>query len=352
VPLGRGGKVKKKVWYEDGKIQVNHTPYTIASPKIDVKSLNKDEKIVFMTALKRLLSIFSPNPVNLHTTVEAVLKNYKLILNEISDVKRGYKEIYNIPKKECKTKDLKEEDVLKIGKVSLEENITKPQPLFTENSIINVMKSKNIGTQATYKALIETISNEDRPYIEKRKNKYLVSTEFAKKFLSIIPDGAVNVLNEFDEEILQNLANKKISVTEARRKRNELIKKTFDIIKQSIDEKLDEIVSHLENQKKETLKSVAKCPKCGGDIIEKNNKYVCSNVKWVKENNKWINKGKCDFQIPKKISTEKIEYIITKKILKDLISKNKSKIDVLFKNKGKKFKKDIVLKENKVELVF
>jgi DNA topoisomerase-3 len=42
--------VKKKVWYEDGKIQVNHTPYTIASPEIDVKSLNKDEKIVFMTA--------------------------------------------------------------------------------------------------------------------------------------------------------------------------------------------------------------------------------------------------------------------------------------------------------------
>jgi DNA topoisomerase IA len=240
------------------------------------------------------LSIFSPNPVNLHTTVEAVLKNYKLILNEISDIKRGYKEIYNTPKKECKTKDLKEGDILKIEKVSLEENITQPQPLFTENSIINVMKSKNIGTQATYKALIETISSKDRPYVIKEKSK-LLSTNFAKKFLSIIPDSAINVLNEFDEEILQNLADKKISVTEARKKRNELIKKTFDIIKKSIDDKIDEIISHLENQKKETLKSVAKCPKCGGDIIEKNNKYVCSNVKWVKENDKWINKGKCDF---------------------------------------------------------
>jgi hypothetical protein len=63
-------------------------------------------------------------------------------------------------------------------------------------------------------------------------------------------------------------------------------------------------------------------------------------------------KANAIFQIPKKISTEKIEYTITKKILKDLISKNKSKIDVLFKSKNKKIKKDIVLKGNRPELVF
>ena len=349
--------IKKSLWYEDGKLKVNHTPYTIAKTDINIKSLSKDEKIVFDIVLKRLLSVFMPNPVNLQTKITADIGEFKAVLNEVSDIKRGWREIYNMPVRECKTKDAQKGENIKIDKISLQENITKPQPLYTEKSIISFMKRKKIGTQATYAALIQTISSDKKPYIKKQKQK-LIATEYAGHFINIVPKNVINILDEFEEEIINKLDNNEISLNEAREKRNILIKKAFNLIKEKFSDK--EVLENIQN-KLNTVKSdknsntvIGKCPKCQKNVINKpkSKMYTCEGLKWQKNGDKWENTGDCDFSIPKIIETEKIKTIITKKNVKDLLEKSKTKIEILFKKTNKTQKKDAILKDNKFEILF
>jgi len=343
--------VKKDLWYKDGEIQVNHTPYTIAKPDIDINSLSKDEKVVFDIVLKRLLSVFTPNPISLITKIKAKAGEFNAILTETSDVKRGWRDIYKMPVRECKTKNVKENEEIKILKVKLKEDITKPKPLYTEKSIISFMKKKNIGTQATYASLIETISSSDRPYIIKKKSQ-LIATKYAQFFLSIIPQEAINVLDEFEEEVMKKIGDKKISLKEAFKKRNELIQKTFEIVKSKIDEEenLKQLKEILDELKEDEI--VGKCPKCKKEVIEKKDKYQCKGVKWEQIDGKWKNVGDCDFQIKKVIETDKIKINFTKKQVKDLLEKYKTKVNVYYKKTKKSLKKDVIIKNQKVEILF
>ena len=345
--------VKKKLWYKDGEEKVNHTPYTIAKPSIDVNKLSKDERVVFDIVAKRLLSVFMPNPVNLHIKVKGKIGDYEVTLTEISDIKRGYKDVYNTPVKESKAKDITKGEDITIDKVVFKEDETKPRPLYTEKSIITLMRRKKIGTQATYSALIQTISSKERPYVNKLKNK-LIGTKYAQAFLKILPKEAINILEEFEDEVIKKLETKEINLNQARNKRNELIQKTFDLIKNGLnDETIREIVNTLDNKQTGKNTIVGKCPKCSGNLIAKKNKYECENVKWAKtEDGKWVNKGKCDFSISKKIENDNIKVEINKKNLKELLKTNKTKVEVYYKKNKNKQKKDVILKDNKLEIIF
>jgi len=344
--------VKKGLWYEDGKEKVNHTPYTIASADINLKDLSKEEKTVFDIVLKRLLSIFMPNPVSLTTKIKGKIGEYDVVLTEISDVKRGWREVYNMPVRECKTKDVSKDEVIEVENMKYTDNITKPQPLYTEKSIITLMKKKKIGTQATFGSLIELISSDKRPYIIKKKSQ-LIATDYANLFLSIIPDDAINILEEFEETIMNKLDSKEITLNEAYKRRNDLIDKTFNLIKKEINnpESIKKLQAVLEtnSNKKEVI---GKCPKCGKNLIDKGKSYVCEGVKWHKDGDKWENIGDCDFQIKKAVNTEKIKFTYTKKNIKDLLEKGKTKVDILFKKNNNKVKKDVIIKNGKTEILF
>ena len=340
--------IKKDLWYNDNtkSLGVNHTPFTVAKADIDISLLSFKEKVIFDIVAKRLLSIFYPDPQVLIKTINVNIKGFDFRLKEISDIRLGWKKLYD--KKEQKTVIPDNIKTAKVKKIEIEEEKTKPLPLFTLNSVLKEMKKHKIGAESTYKQLIEKITDRQRPYIEIKEGK-LIPTEFAKKFFNIIPDDAVNILNSFEEHIVKELLNKKISYANAFKKRNEMIEKVFNLIKKEIDKKTDYLIEIL--KKENELKIVGKCPLCGGDVVEKDKYFSCIKRKVKKINNNWENLG-CPFLIFKKIETVNMRILINKNTATELLKNKKVKIKAYSKNKKKFFMMELFLKNGKIEFIF
>ena len=341
--------IKENLWYDDNtkNLGVNHTPFTIARADIDINALSKDEKVIFDIVAKRLLSIFYPNPIVLKKTIKINIDGFDFVLTEESDVLLGWKELYG----EKFKKSIIPDDIYstKVLDIVIEKDTTKPQPLFTLNSIITEMKRKNIGAESTYKQLVQVVTDSKRPYIRIKKGK-LIPTEFAINFFNIIPDEAINVLNDFEKIIIDGLLNRQITFINAFKERNILIEKVFYLIKNEIDTKKDFLIEIL-NSVNFTAKNIGKCPLCGADVIEKEKYYCCSNRKVKKENDKWIVEG-CKFLIFKKYETNNMRFNLSSEKVKKLLKDKKIEIEAYSKNKRKNFNMELLLNNGQIKFVF
>ncbi|QDD68221.1 DNA topoisomerase [Caminibacter pacificus] len=342
---------KKGLWYPEEmaeKLKINHTPCTVARAGIDISKLSKDEKIVFDLAAKRLLSIFMPNPITKTITIKGEVEGVEVELKEISDISLGYKEIYGEEKRKSKIQNPQnlENSIIVPEETIIIKDYTKPPSLYTTRSILDVMKKKNIGAESTYKSLFNKVTDKERPFVEISKNK-LFATKFAIEFIKLIPQEAVYIINQFEEEILQALTDKKITLQEAFIKRNEIIKKTFELIKNSIDKNAEELSKLAQDSR-----NIGKCPKCKGNVLAGKNAFICENRKIVKTENGWENQGSCDFYIPYKVDTEKISYKLTPSNFKKLLEGKSVKIDVFYKQKQKRVKTKVELENGKIKFIF
>ena len=344
---------KNHLWYEDGKVQVNHTPFTIAGEDIDVNKLSKDEKVVFDILLKRLLSVFYPDALELKITVNAKYEDNLFALMDTSDIDLGYKELYGVKKREKGVPDtLTKGDELAVKSVKVEEGETKPQPLYTPSTLINMMKRKKIGTQATYRQLYDTVMDKEKGFLRLEKGK-IVPTEFTIDFLRIVPDWAIHILDEYEEHIAEKFEKREITINEALKKKNEIIKKVFFAVKESVESNLDALAEKTKSVKKEE-KAIAKCPLCGeGDIVDKGKYYACSKGKIKKENGKWVTIG-CQFKVFKEQKIGAVQFKINAATIKKLAKmEGEVEVEAFSTKKNKKYKQRINYNDklNRIDLI-
>lgn len=102
--------------------------------------------------------------------------------------------------------NIKLNTILKVDKLNLEQNFTKPLPRYTEASLVKKLESEGIGRPSTYAPTISTI--QQREYVVKTEDKKLIPTptgEIVNKFLSDHFSGIINlgftakIEEEFDE---------------------------------------------------------------------------------------------------------------------------------------------------------
>lgn len=202
-----------------------------------------------------------------------------------------------------KLPELNEGDILDFVKMTTTQKFTKPPARYTEASLVKEMEEKGIGRPATYTPTITLLTS--RKYVDK-DGKYLVPTEIGEKLTEFLVKNYGGLFNvEFTADMetkLDQIARNEVDYLAVMRKFNDYLEKLLgqyvepektgimcekcghEMVKRV--SKYGEFLacSNYPNCKNihNIVHKVAKCPKCGGDVIERRSKtgktfYGCAN---------------------------------------------------------------------------
>ena len=167
--------------------------------------------------------------------------------------------------------NIQKDDKLKLVKLNIKEDFTKPPARLTESSLIKKLESDGIGRPSTYAAIINTLK--DREYVT-LKGKSFVPTELGYEVERVLDENFKNFMNV---KFTADMENKLDDIAEGKEKWQEILKNFYTELSKYI-EKYKKIVDADENK---IIVSDMPCP-CGeGYMIMKNGRFgrylACSN---------------------------------------------------------------------------
>lgn len=167
--------------------------------------------------------------------------------------------------------NIQKDDKLKLVKLNIKEDFTKPPARLTESSLIKKLESDGIGRPSTYAAIINTLK--DREYVT-LKGKSFVPTELGYEVEKVLDENFKNFMNV---KFTADMENKLDDIAEGKEKWQEILKSFYTELSKYI-EKYKKIVDADENK---VIESDVPCPCGGGYMIMKNGRFgrylACSN---------------------------------------------------------------------------
>ncbi|MCC8073825.1 MAG: type I DNA topoisomerase [Clostridiales bacterium] len=209
---------------------------------------------------------------------------------------------------------VKQGDKLKLKNILGNQHFTQPPARYTEASLTKTLESNGVGRPSTYVTITSTILN--REYV-KREGKQFVPTELGEAVTKLLEDKIPNIVNVKYTSKMENDLDK---IDSGEKNYKEMIRHYYEDFEKPLEQaKVDmqgvkirlkeeetDVVCEkcgrnmiikvgrygkflacpgypeCKNTKPLIYKTKAKCPECGGDVIEKKTKkgtsfYGCSN---------------------------------------------------------------------------
>jgi len=199
-------------------------------------------------------------------------------------------------------------DVVVAETIQKEQHFTKPEPRFTEGTLIKEMESLGIGRPSTYAPTISTLK--ERSYIEV-EDKKLVPTKIGIETTDKLQEFFSNIVNV---EYTANMENELDEIAEDKVDNIKVLKDFYNEFEPMVEDAFKNM------EKKEAEQTGENCPLCGSPLVKRRGKYgefvACSNYptcKYVKKEEKMeqilMPCPKCDGMIvEKKTKRGKIFY--------------------------------------------
>jgi DNA topoisomerase-1 len=242
---------------------VSYTPDSVAD------YLNKDQLRLYTIIWERFVSSQMRSAKTRTASVEILAANGKgeeglFRVSWTKLVEKGfYKVIKLLSSKEEKGQPyppLKPDDKVAIEKFHPEQHFTQGPPRYTEASIIDILREKEIGRPSTYAPIISVLL--DRYYVT-RSNKQLVPTLLGKKICEMLVEYFPGYV---DVDFTASMETKLDKVEESRLKWPDMLKEFWGPFKA----KVDEVGKSLESSKGSLDEPTDYiCEKCGKPIVKK-----------------------------------------------------------------------------------
>lgn len=306
-------KEKKKNDIQDAHECIRPT-YVDKTPENIKQYLSRDQFRLYNLIWQRFVASQMSPAESETTTVKTVSNGYLFKASYSKLIFDGFMKVYKIKedKKVNKTINLEKGETLKAKDIIPKQHFTQPPPRFSEATLVKTMEELGIGRPATYAPIISTILSRNYVVLE---NKYLAPTELGFIVTELLEDYFRNVVNEeFTakmEKDLDKVEAGELSWVDVVANFYENFKNDLEIAEKEIeaieikDEETDVIcdkcgrnmvIKHGRYGKflacpgypeckntKPLIKDIGvKCPKCGGDIVQRRSKkgrvfYGCSN---------------------------------------------------------------------------
>ncbi len=316
---------KPRFYKSSGRVQDGHEAIRPSIPDLEpdkVKSsLTTDQykiyKLIWERFIASLMECCHQNTVK----VEIAAGEYTFGASGYSIKFDGYTRLYEESKDTVSDDDnsvilpeMKEGDELKLRSIAGNQHFTQPPARYTEASLIKALEENGVGRPSTYVSITSTITS--REYV-KREGKQFVPTDLGEAIIKLLKDKMPNIVNvkytskmEADLDEIDNGNEDYIDMIRHYynefEKPLEQAKKDMKGVKIKLPEEVSDEICEIcgsnmvvkvgrygkflacpnfpecKNTKPYVLKTKAKCPECGGDVIEKKTKkgapfYGCSN---------------------------------------------------------------------------
>lgn len=325
---------EKPVYYKSrANAQDGHEAIRPSIPSLtpeDVKSsLSSDQYKLYNLIWKRFMSSLMASCVQNTVKTEVIAsKNaseseYCIFTAAGYSIKfDGFTRLYELPEEETDKgilPDIKAGDKLKVRELNSNRHFTQPPARFTEASLIKELEENGVGRPSTYATILSTIIK--RGYVQ-RKAKQLVPTELGSATTGLLKDKFPKIVNtKFTAQMETNLDKVGCGEEDYVKMLDEFygdFEKTLEKAKvemKNVKIQLEEDTTDIpcekcgrmmviktgrygrflacpgypecKNAKPLIVNTGAKCPQCGGEIIERKSKkghlfYGCGN--WPKCN--------------------------------------------------------------------
>lgn len=189
-----------------------------------------------------------------------------------------------------------------------EQHFTKPEPRYTEGSLIKEMESLGIGRPSTYAPIVQTLK--DRAYVTMEDKKF-VPTEIGIETTDKLQEFFSNIVNV---EYTANMESELDEIAEGKLNNIHVLKDFYNTFEPMVEDAFKNM------EKKEAEEVGEDCPECGSPLVKRRGKYgefvACSNYpscKYIKKEPKTVVEimpcPKCDGKIiEKKTKRGKIFY--------------------------------------------
>lgn len=316
---------KKPRYYKSkGNIQDGHEAIRPSMPEVtpdSIKgSLTTDQYKVYKLIWERFIASLMESCLQETVKVEIEAGDYIFTASGYTVKFDGFTVLYEESKDDADSDSsvalppLASGDVLRLKSILGNQHFTQPPARYTEASLTKALEENGVGRPSTYVTITSTIVA--REYV-KREGKQFVPTELGEAVTKLLEDKMPNIVNvkytsKMEEDLDKIDSGEKNYIDMIRRyydefeKPLELAKKEMQGVKIKLkEEETDEICEkcgrnmvvkvgrfgkflacpgypECKNTKPLVYKTKAKCPECGGDVIEKKTKkgvsfFGCSN---------------------------------------------------------------------------
>ncbi len=288
-------------------------PTSISRTPESLKSyLTTDEYKLYELIYYRALASIMAGAKLLNTTV--LLENNGYEFKATGSVLKfdGYLKVYNKfeEQKDTILPDFASynSDVIVSDSITKEQHFTKPEPRYTESSLIKEMESLGIGRPSTYAPTIQTLK--DREYVTIEDKKF-VPTKMGIETTDKLQEFFSNIVNV---EYTAHMEDDLDKIAEANLDNIQVLKDFYEEFEPMVESAFKNM------EKKEAEKTGEICPECGNPLVKRRGKFgeftACSNYpncKYIKKEAKQITEimpcPKCDGMIiEKKTKKGKIFY--------------------------------------------
>lgn len=307
-----------------GNIQDGHEAIRPSMPSVtpdSIKSsLTNDQYKIYKLVWERFIASLMENCLQETVTVEIEAGNYMFTASGYTVKFDGYTALYEESKDDGKDgasaplPELTKGDELRLKSILGNQHFTQPPARYTEASLTKTLEENGVGRPSTYVTITSTIVA--REYV-KREGKQFVPTELGEAVTKLLKDKMPNIVDvtytsKMEEDLDKIDSGDEDYVEMIRLYYNdfeaplEQAKKDMQGVKIKLkEEETDEICEkcgrnmvikvgrfgkflacpgypECKNTKPLVYKTKAKCPECGGEVIEKKTKrgtsfYGCSN---------------------------------------------------------------------------
>jgi DNA topoisomerase-1 len=232
------------------------------------KPLATAERNVFDLVVKRFLAVFGEPAVLQNVNVTVDINGNRFGFAAARTLKEGWIRFYQpyVAVKNDRLPALVEGQKVKVKRVTLNSNFTKPPPRYNPRSLLLKMEKEEIGTKATRAATIQTL--QDRKYIKGTDSLQVSDLGFT----------VVNVLSHYCPVVVSPTMTRKLEqemegIRKGTQTKASVLRdtvETLQLVTAELKEKEAAIGAQLSlavEKARLEERSVGICPKCGGQLV-------------------------------------------------------------------------------------
>lgn len=250
------------------------------TPEMLKKYLTNDEYKLYSLIYARSLACLMSDAKVKATAVTLLNNDYLFKATGSVLIFDGYLKVYGSyeSSEDVILPDLTGITILQADEVVKEQHFTKPQPRYTESSLIKELEKLGIGRPSTYATIMETIKARDYVVVEDKK---FVPTKVGIETTDKLQEGFSDIINV---EYTANMEKELDEIADSKLNNVEVLRTFYDKFEPLVEDAFKNM------EKKEAEQTGESCPECGNPLVIRNGRYgefvACSNYpecKYIKK---------------------------------------------------------------------
>lgn len=259
---------KSELKPNEGKKQDPAHPAIYPTGKLPEKQLVGTDKNILNLIIRRFMAVFGEPAIRQIVKATVSINGEKFFLSGKQTLDEGWLHFYQPFSKiqDTPLPELSKGQIVKIGKIVLEEKYSKPPARYNPSSLLKKMEQGNIGTKSTRAGIIQTLY--DREYINGER---IIVSDLGFEVIDVLRKHCPLVVSvDFTRQLEEGMNQ----IQQEKEKRAKVLQDSIEVLKiittdlKNKEKDIGEQLSRAVNKTRTNKRKIGPCPTCkNGELL-------------------------------------------------------------------------------------